>query len=54
MGKSFPHPVVVFCTIPSHPKSHIMSKIHFCSGYRPYLAICPVIADEETLDEEGL
>ena len=39
MGKSFPHPVGVFCTIPNPPKSHIMQKI----GFWPYLAIFRII-----------
>ena len=38
MGKSFPHPVGVFCTIPNHPNCHILPKIDV-SGYSPYLAI---------------
>ena len=29
MGKSFPHPLGVFCTIPNLPKCHIMQKIEF-------------------------
>ena len=29
MGKSLPHPVGVFCTIPNPPKCHIMQKSFF-------------------------
>ena len=39
MGKSFPHPVGVFCTIPNPPKSRIIKKIDFW----PYLVIFRII-----------
>ena len=38
MGRLFPHPVGVFCTIPNPPKSRIMQQIDF-SEKRPYLVI---------------
>ena len=42
IGKSFPHPLGVFCTIHNPPKSRIIKKINF-SEKRPYLVISPII-----------